>query len=170
MVEFERLDKILDRQGDVVRERNADLINATKDYVDRLRNLKDAIDEATHLAHRLYNLTGNRVLAMAEKGNFYKPYLVVMPDEIKIATGGFVDDDPVYYEYQYETFVMGTKRNSLGIDILWQLVSIGIIEICPYLNDSKNTYRDLANAVIQIVDDWPKLEAALTAEIEKLGS
>lgn len=169
MIEAKRLHDILDKHGDVVRERYAGLINATKDYVDRLRNLKDAIDEATHLARRLYNLTGNRVLAMAEKGNFYKPYLVVLPDEIKIATGGFVDDDPVYYEYKYETFVMGTNRNTLGIDILWQLVSVGIIEICPYLNDSKNTYRDLANAVIQIVEDWPLLEADLAREIEKLA-
>jgi len=169
MLDAKKLNDILDKRGHVVRERNADLINATKDYVDRLRNLKDAIDEATYLARRLYNLTGNRVLAMAEKGNFYRPYLVVMPDEIKIATGGFVDDDPVYYEYKYETFVMGTKRNTLGIDILWQLVSVGIIEICPYLNDSKNTYRDLANAVIQIVDDWPLLEADLAREIEKLA-
>jgi hypothetical protein len=169
MLDAKKLNDILDKRGHVVRERNADLINATKDYVDRLRNLKDAIDEATQLARRLYNLTGNRVLAMAEKGNFYKPYLVVLPDEIKIATGGFVDDDPVYYEYKYETFVMGTKRNTLGIDRLWQLVSVGIIEICPYLNDSKNTYRDLANAVIQIVDDWPLLEAELSREIEKLA-
>jgi len=169
MLDAKKLNDILDKRGHVVRERNADLINATKDYVDRLRNLKDAIDEATYLARRLYNLTGNRVLAMAEKGNFYRPYLVVMPDEIKIATGGFVNDDPVYYEYKYETFVMGTKRNTLGIDILWQLVSVGIIEICPYLNDSKNTYRDLANAVIQIVDDWPLLEADLAREIEKLA-
>jgi len=169
MIEAKRLHDILDKRGDVVRERNAGLINATKEYVDRLRNLKDVIEEATQLARRLYNLTGNRVLAMAEKGNFYRPYLVVMPDEIKIATGGFVDDDPVYYEYKYETFVMGTKRNTLGIDILWQLVSVGIIELCPYLNDSKNTYRDLANAVIQIVDDWPLLEADLSREIEKLA-
>ena len=169
MLDAKKLNDILDKRGHVVRERNAGLINATKDYVDRLRNLKDAIDEATQLARRLYNLTGNRVLAMAEKGNFYKPYLIVLPDEIKIATGGFVDDDPVYYEYKYETFVMGTKRNTLGIDILWQLVSVGIIEICPYLNDSKNTYRDLANAVIQIVDDWPLLEADLAREIEKLA-
>ena len=169
MLDAKKLNDILDKRGDVVRERYAGLINATKDYVDRLRNLKDAIDEATHLARRLYNLTGNRVLAMAEKGNFYKSYLVVLPDEIKIATGGFVDDDPVYYEYKYETFVMGTKRNTLGIDILCQLVSVGIIEICPYLNDSKNTYRDLANAVIQIVEDWPLLEANLAREIEKLA-
>lgn len=169
MLEAKRLHDILDKRRDVVRKCNADLINAMKDYVDRLRKLTDAIDEATYLGRRLYNLTGNRVLAMAETGNFYKPYLVVMPDGIKIATGGFVNEDPVYYEYRNETFVMGTQRNTLGIDRLWQLISVGIIDLCPYLNDSKNTYRDLANAVIQIVDDWPLIEADLAREIEKLA-
>ena len=170
MVEFERLNKILDERGEVLCERNKPLLTAARDCIDKLVGMESELEAVTRLSRRLFNMTGDVVPVMVNKGNFNCPYIMVRPDGIYIATGGMAwEEDPVMYDYTHQSFIIGNTQK-ISLDSIRSILVIGILEIPVFMRESRNTYRDVANAIIQIVEDWPRLEAALTAEIEKMGA
>lgn len=170
MVEFERLDKILDDRSEVVRTRNQPLLVAAQSCMETLVGMESELEAVTKLARRLYNITGDVVPAMVEKGNFNRPYILVRPDDIYIATGGIAwEEDPVMYNYLYQSLIIGNTKK-ISLDSVKAIFELGLVEIPVFLHESRNTYSDVAMAIFEIVEDWPRLEAALTSEIEKLGS
>ena len=163
----------MQKNSDIRREKKTALIKATLDSISALRNLYKDIEEATRIAQILYNITGKRILAMTHESTYHRPYLVVMPDGIKIAIYGNIDEDPIFFNYKYEELSMGPeridqKRRFIDLSTLEVMAHIGLPDIPVFLDKSENTYQHVATAVIEIVADWPTLEKALTAEIEAL--